>query len=235
VEAVGLAIAVRIDPGPAPALACPEPPPPAAPPAAPSAPPPTPVAPPRPPLEGAPLLLRLGGGAFAAVSSPPAIAPGIAAIADLRGPLGSIALEARAVLPGAGGRQGQKVDATTVAGVIAPCAALGPVIGCALAEGGAVVLTGPAAPAGRALALLGVGFRAGFERAIAPRVVLRAHADLLGTLTHEQALLGSAFIWSGPDAVGAIGIEVMTIASRGSLSRVRGVTSTKSSPSYEAP
>jgi hypothetical protein len=170
------------------------------------------------------------------VTSPPAIAPGIAAIADVRGRLGSIAIEARAVLPGAGGRQGQRVDATTVAGVIAPCAVIGPVVGCALAEGGAAVLTGPAVPAtARALGLLGVGFRAGFERALSPRVVLRAHADLLGMLTHQQALLRSAFIWSGPEAVGTIGIEVMTIASRGSLSRGRGVTSTKSSTPYEAP
>jgi hypothetical protein len=237
VEAAGLAIAVRVDPGPAPAPACPEPPPPAAPPAAPPAPPPAPAGPPRPPAkaEDPAILLRIGAGAFAAVASPPAIAPGVAAIGEVRGPLGSIAIEARAVLPGAGGRQGQRVDATTVAGVIAPCAAIGPVVGCALAEGGAVVLTGPAVPAARALGLLGAGFRAGYERAISPRVVLRAHADLLGTLTHEQALLRSAFIWSGPDAVGTIGIEVMTIASRGSLSRSRGVSSTKSSPSYEAP
>src|SRR6185312_13156223 len=88
----------------------------------------------KPAVAASPPIVRVGGGAFAAVASPPAIAPGIALVAEVRGSLGSIALEARAVLPGAGGRQGQRVDATQVAGVVAPCAAFGPIVGCALAE-----------------------------------------------------------------------------------------------------
>jgi hypothetical protein len=238
VEAVGLAIVIRIDPAPAPAPppSCPGPPEIRATPARASPPAPAPAAPPVAPAVTHPQLplFLFGGGPLVAVEAPPAIAPGLAVVVEVRGALVALGVEARAVLPGAGGRQGQRIDAWSFAGTIAPCARLEPFFACGLIEGGSVVLTGPSAPAPtRALALAGVGFRAGFERRLSRRLALRTHADLLGTLTHEQALLSSSFIWSAPEAVGVIGVELM-IASRGLLSGGARVTST-SSTSEAAP
>jgi hypothetical protein len=231
VEAVALAIVIRIDPAPAP-------PPPSCPApaeiprrtAGASLPAPSRAAPPAVavvPGAGLPLLL-FGGGPLAAIEAPAAIAPGLSGVIELRGAFVSLAVEARAVLPGAGGRQGQRIDAWSFTGTIAPCARLEPFFACGLIEGGAMVLTGPSAPApARALALAGAGLRAGFERRLSRRLALRAHADLLGTLAHEQALLSSSFIWSAPEAAGVLGVELM-IASRGLLSGDARVTSTAS-------
>src|SRR5262249_30507613 len=122
VRALGLSLAIRLEPEPDPppcpsCPACPSPAPPS---------PPAPAPPPHRAQAAAPAsapagpVPLVGGGALAAVLYPLGIAAGVEVFGGLRWPHASLALEARAVLPGVGDTQGLRIKTSSFGAVLAP-------------------------------------------------------------------------------------------------------------------
>src|SRR5262249_5596586 len=132
-------------------MADPETPPCPACPTCPPVPPPTPRTPPvvtPEPADPSRPLVMLGGGVVLAFESPFSVAPGVSLVAGVRWPNVSLAVEPRVVFPGAGDTQGERVNMTSFAAVLAACVHHRLLFGCGLAEGGALHLSGADAPSG---------------------------------------------------------------------------------------
>lgn len=232
VEAVALAVVIRIDPLPEqkPPPVCPPPPAPqsissvAVPHDARPAVTPAPAVRPEPAWP----LVMLGGGPLLVFEAPFSVAPGLALFGGVRWPHVSLALEARAVLPGTRDNQLQRIQTSQLAAVLAACAHVGVFFGCGLGEAGGLHPSGPDAPARVVvLGLLGAGVRAGVEWQLPRRLVLRLHADLMGTLSHEH-VSSFPYDWNVPEAVGLLGVDLGVLFVRASPPRDSGVPSTSS-------
>jgi hypothetical protein len=230
VSALGLSIAIRLEPEPEPAQPCPVCPPPPPPPPAPK---PPPEPPPRVPA------LMLGGGprlaietqspsTGGAVGAPIAVAPGVALFAGVRWPVFSLAVETRLVLPGTRDDQLARIRPVSLAALVVPCTHYRWLFGCGLFAAGIAAPAGPDAPPRvRLFGQLGAGLRAGAEKRMG-RLLIRGHADFIGTFVQEYMRLAFPGEWNVPEVVGTLGVDVAVLfpASSGRSDRLVSTSST---------
>jgi hypothetical protein len=226
--AVGLALAIVIDPAgawgrraerweesepasqPQSAPAAVEPPP-AAPPAR-EAPPAATVAvrraPPVPPRPSEPLVWLASAGPLLSLGAAPGVTAGITLQLAVRRGAWSLALEGRADYPREAAVGGGAVSAFLAAGAVVPCRHFGRFAACG------VVLAGGLRGTGRGLAdtradvtpYAAAGARASVEVGLGRRWAIRLQGDLLGTITPTTLTVGSEAVWKSPPVSGAIGL-----------------------------
>ena len=229
IDAMALTVSLTIDPSSmlgrsasSPAPPPPSPPPPSPPPPSPDAQPPV-TAPAPPPIAEAPavgttsggvqLSGHVGAGVMGAFGSAPAATAGGTLFAGLGWRWLSIDIEGRADLPvvGAGASSPVRVQSQLLTASIVPCAHLGIVFACPVASGGRVFATsvGTISPHAEQAVWWGLGGRAGVELKLATRLSLRAHAEVLGTLTpYLLTLDGAEVVYSFPVASVDVGLAV---------------------------
>jgi hypothetical protein len=214
VRAMGVVLAIQLDPEPAPAPA-----PAAGPPCPPAEAPKTPktpveeapkaVEPPAPAVARRPDVL-LGLGLLLGIEVPAAVAPGVSIFGAVRWPNASIALEGRAVFPGEGRDQGSNIKTSSFAAVVAPCGHWRFLFGCGLLAVGGLRLSGPDAPAQlKSWPVVAPGIRAGAEGRLSPRLLLRGYADLFGNMTHLSVPVPGRQVWTAPELGGLVGAAVV--------------------------
>jgi hypothetical protein len=223
IDAMALTVSLTIDPSSllGPSASSPPPPPPPSP-AEPEAPPPVAVPAP-PPIAKAPtagatsggvdLSGHVGVGVMAVFGAAPAATAGGTVFAGVGWRWLSIDIEGRADLPvvGAGASSPVRVRSQLLIASIVPCARLGIVFACPVASGGRVFATsvGTVSPHAEQAVWWGLGGRVGVELKLATSFSLRAHAEVLGTLTpYSLTLDGAGVVYSFPVASVDVGLAV---------------------------
>jgi hypothetical protein len=220
IDAMALTVSLTIDPssllGPSPSSpSLPSPP-------AETEAPPSVAAPTQPPTAEGPARTNPGGihlsghvgaGVMGAFGAAPAATAGGAVFAGVGWHWLSIDIEGRADLPvvGASASSPVRVRSQLLTASIVPCAHLGIVFACPVASGGRVFATsvGTVSPHAEQAVWWGFGGRAGVELKLAASFSLRAHAEVLGTLTpYSLTLDGADVVYSFPVASVDVGLAV---------------------------
>jgi hypothetical protein len=194
VDALGMSIAIRLEPDPArSSRACPALPAPPVPPAAPApkCPPVEEVAPAKPVdavADAVPYrpLIFVGAGPLLAVQVPFAVSPGGTLFVGLRWPHVSIAVEGTGVLPYTAGTDNQRVNTSSLTLGGALCGHFGILFGCGIIDGGGLWwIALPGMPPAKSLpwALVNAGVRVGVKVSVTRIFELLPYADAVGTLT----------------------------------------------------
>jgi hypothetical protein len=218
-DAVALAIAIAIDPQ---SLVSPAvvPAPPASPPAPPPAPPPPvpaetqepdAVVRPSPPLSPS-WRLEASAGAVASRDFAPSVSLGVALGGAIRWPSLSVGVEARADAPAsAAAPGGGQVASWIVLGALVPCAYLGPVLVCALVQGGAMHAYSQdvSNSLSRDVAWWAAGARLGALIPIGSDFFLRPRAEVLANLNRKTLEVNGQDAWT-PEAVAeSVGVDAV--------------------------
>jgi hypothetical protein len=200
VKAVGLSIAIHLDPiESAPCPVCPAPPAPAVPPPAPRpvVSPPVEEVPPSKPADAAgdaaphrPQVF-VGAGALLALQAPFAISPAGTLFVGVRWPHVSIAVEGKGSLSNTVGIVSPRVNISSATAGAALSAHVGMLFGCGAVGAGAIVVNersgiAPFQPL-KPFAAVNAALRAGVEVPIAGHLALRGYAEIVGALTPDPA------------------------------------------------
>lgn len=225
--AMALAISLAIDPlgahrepapRPAPAPAPPTPPPVPAPPA--PSPAPAPMLAPAPSPREAPRPIRVEVnatlGALLALLSAPAPTAGLTASVGLRWRAFSLNVEGRVDLPAEAPVQSGSVSTWLALAMLAPCvhqnlARSGSLAACALGAVGAMqgASANLTAPVRDSTFYAAAGMRLAYESPRLGVFALRAHGDLLATLTPTAVRFSGREVWSSPVVSVALGAAVV--------------------------
>jgi hypothetical protein len=219
-DAVALAIAIAIDPQ---SLVSPAAAP--APSASISAPPPSPPAPvpaPEPLKPDAVVLpspppppswrLEASAGAIASREFAPSVSLGVALGGAIRWPSLSVGVEARADAPAsATAPGGGQVASWLVLGALVPCVYLGPVLGCALVQGGAMHAYSleVSNALSRDVAWWAAGVRLGALIPIGGDFFLRPRAEILANLNRKTLEVNGQDAWEPEPVAESAGIDAV--------------------------
>lgn len=220
-DAVALTIAIAIDSQSlAPTLPPPAPVPPVPPSAAPApvepemaAPPPreTPI-PPRPPTPRSMTLeASLGGVASVGVAPGPA-ALGLSLGVGLRWSRFSLGIEGRLDAPtGKAADGGGNVSSWLAVGSILPCAYAGPLLACAVAQGGSMQSSASGEPdtRSRQVGWWAAGGRVGVLQPLSSDLLLRLRADVVADLRPTTLELNGGGAWTAPGVAVSLGADAL--------------------------
>jgi len=205
--AVTLAISIAVDPlAIAPPLPKPKPPPEC--PGCPTCPPPPVVAPPPPPERIHP---RVSLGVAGTLGATPTPGLGLLVGAGFRYRAFSFELEGRFDVPfGTSAPTAGSLRASILAVLLAPCAHFRVLSGCALVGAGAMLGEGldVAEPRRDTTPWAALGVRGAVELQLRKWLWLRAHLDLLATLTRTTLYLNGTKAWVTPPLSGLLGLAL---------------------------
>jgi hypothetical protein len=163
---------------------------------------------PAPPRPGVPLVWLVGAGPLLSLGAAPGVTGGLAVQVGVRRGAWSLALEGRADYPREASVGGGAVSAFVAAGALVPCRHFGRFAVCG------VVLAGGLRGAARDLAesrddvtpYAAAGARLAVEVGLGRRWALRLQGDLLGTITPTTLTVGTQEVWKTPPVSGAFGL-----------------------------
>lgn len=151
-------------------------------------------------------------GAVASSGGTPHLAAGLTAGAQLRWRRVSVGVEGQVDTPTSrSAKGGGEVSAWPVLGAIVPCAYFGAFLACAVAQGGALRVSGGGLPDRRATwtGSWQAGARAGVLIPLGESLSLRVRSDLLVNLDRASLGLRNTAVWIAPPLGGAIGIDAV--------------------------
>jgi hypothetical protein len=165
----------------------------------------------RPETESVPLVARFGLGTQAALGIAPAAAAGLLVIGSPRYRDFSLSFEFRADATASQGLAGgSTIESRLTAGSVAPCFHYDPGYFCAVGTLGSVEATSDAENAESDSGYYaGLGLRLGTEWRASHRIVVRTHADLLGTLSPVTIALDERDVWQMSKITGSLGIALL--------------------------
>ena len=173
-----------------------------------SAPAPTSAPAPRPRVWSA----RAGVAAVASLAGAPATTGGLAVFAGLAGRGMSMELELRADAPVTGDSTAPpaRVRSWLAAAFLVPCAHLGPSFACPVIGAGVMGASARdvAVSVDRRGPWSAIGGRVGAEMALSAHLQVRAHAELLGSLTRNHLLVDGAEVYRVPQLAASVGIAL---------------------------
>jgi len=225
-DTVALTIAIAIDPqslaGPAPAPASAPAPAPAPAPASAPAPAPAPalasaepdrdMPTPRPPTSPRSTTVEASAGAVASLGVAPGPAVGVALGADLRWRLFSLGVEGRVDAPASKAAQGGgEVSSWLTVGALVPCAYYGPLMACALLQGGSMQSSATGVPDThpRQVAWWAAGGRIGVLLPLGADLHLRLRTDVVADLQPATLELDGGSVWPAPAVAASFGADAL--------------------------
>ena len=158
-----------------------------------------------------PLVLRFGVGGQVALGVAPAPAAGLLITGSPRYRDFSVAFEFRTdALASRELANGASIESRLVTGNLVPCFHFDPGLACGIGTLGVVQATSDAKSAEEDSAIYAaLGIRLGTEWRLAEPLLLRTHADLLGTLTRAHIELDGQNVWEMPALTGSLGVSLL--------------------------
>jgi hypothetical protein len=167
---------------------------------------------PPPPVEPRGRELRVHAGPLISIGTSPSANAGLAIGAGARWRSFSLGGEGRIDFPLAprSMKAGGEISSSVLLGSVVPCLHAGFARGCGLLTAGVLRGAGEGVDHPRQTSnfFSAVGVRAGMEIALAPRLAIGAHGDLLAALTHITFQLDRANAWSTPPVSGVLGLDL---------------------------